>query len=62
MEIKRLTELSKGTSATAYIGFKIDPHHKQQLTDYCTAHGLSMGKLLRNFIAEFLAEVKKDEI
>lgn len=62
MEIKKLQELSRGTAATAYLGFKIDPEHKQQLTDYCKDNGLSVGKLLRNFIAEFLAEVQKDEI
>lgn len=62
--MKKLAEMSKGTNATAYIGFKIDPGHKQRLTDYCAANGLSMGKLLRNFINEFLAEVEasKDEI
>lgn len=59
MEIKKLEALSKGTAASAYLGFKINPDDKQALTDYCAQNGLSVGKLLRNFISQYLAEVSK---
>lgn len=58
MDTDKLLEESKGdASHDAYLSFRLSQEDKDKLLDLCNEHGLSMGKLLRGLIKEFMDNV-----
>ena len=59
MNIERVLSASGGDSHnTETIAFRLTPADKQQLLDLCQTQNLSLGRLMRALVSEFIEEAK----
>lgn len=54
MDKQSIVDRSKGSELDTTMTFKINSEVKEALVVFCSEHGLSVGKVIRNLIGEFL--------
>lgn len=59
MDLKKAKEIARGDSFhTETIAFRIDLESKEKFMELCKEHNISVGRLMRAFVAEMLEENK----
>lgn len=59
MDLKKAKEIARGDAFhTETIAFRIDLDSKERFMDLCKENNISVGRLMRAFVAEMLEESK----